>query len=155
MTSRFQETDFANLYRRSSFAECPRSSPPNPAGSKNALLAYSKETPCLPSLLSAFLESHSNIALCIYLTRSIRKPRLSRWEKGFRLKVEGLDGKQGQAPAGTVPHRDGPSSQPEPATLGSAHWSSPMLSAKMKRPAPLRGLALLFRFSVEGFRGKG
>jgi hypothetical protein len=106
MTNKFPAPDCPNLYRRSSCTECARSSPSNPTESKNTVLASSKETPCLSSLLFAFLESHANISI-MYILNSI-DPQVSphRLRQGIQaegVQAEGLNEKSGQAPAGTVP----------------------------------------------------
>jgi hypothetical protein len=131
MTNKFPATDCPNLYRRSSCTECARSSPSNPTESKNTVLASSKETPCLSSLLFAFLESHSNISI-MYILNSI-DPQASPQQLRKGIQAEGVqaegrrsDRKSGQAPAGTVPHRDCPLlSRSQSPFLPQAHeWES-------------------------------
>ena len=146
MTSRLPATDGATLYRRSSFTECARSSPSNPPGSKNAVLASSKETPCLATLLSAFLESHSNIALCIYQTRSPRKPRL-----GLPA-IHNPAGVHTNLPCTTVTRKNSSPAQfcPSPSSRSTSALLSSTLSCESRKGSNREALAepFLFCFSA-------
>ena len=51
------------------------------------MLAFSKETPCLSSLLFAFLESHSNISI-MYILNSIDPQASSQFLSAIRNRVE-------------------------------------------------------------------
>ena len=156
MTNKFPATDCPNLYRRSSCTECPRSSPSNPPGSKNAVLASSKETPCLSSLLFAFLESHSNISI-MYILNSTDPQASPQFLPAIRNLVEvhinlvwAMEGKWEKRRSRSVlcePERGTGTGGdcPAPGTVPFSVGASPFLH-KAKGPVPLRGLALLVRF---------
>ena len=82
------------------------SSPSNPTGSKKAVQASSKDTPCFASLTAAFRWSHSNTDFCIY---QIDCPRKSNVLAALRSTSDGsgplyLFGSRKPAPDGMDEH---------------------------------------------------
>src|SRR6185369_18001847 len=72
INSTLPEPLLANRNRRGSDSECSKSSPSKPSGSRNAVAASSKDTPCLRQLLWAFRRSQSNMSY-VYTIYNLRK----------------------------------------------------------------------------------